>query len=66
MRAWLRPILGRLFVGLVPVDGDSGRREAADQDVDLCPVVRPCSPAFRPRSDEAVWIPSTIVFGPPL
>jgi hypothetical protein len=66
MRAWLRPILDRLFVGLVPVDGDSGRSEGADQDVDPCPMVRPRSTVSRPRSDEAAWIPSTILFGPPL
>lgn len=66
MRAWLRPILDRLSAGLVPQDGDFGRREPAVEKEDPCPEVQPAPPAPRPWVDEAAWIPSTILYGPPL
>jgi hypothetical protein len=66
MRFWLRPILDRMIVGLVPLDGDPGHREPAVLGNDFCRVVPPAPPPLRPRVDEAVWIPSTILFGPPL
>ena len=66
MRAWLRPIFDRLSAGLVPLDGDFGRRETAVEKNDPCPEVQPALRTPRPRVDEATWIPRTILFGPPL
>jgi len=66
MRAWLRSILDRLSVGLVPLDGDFGRREPAAKENDPCQEVQPARPALRPLVDEAAWIPRTILYGPPL
>ena len=66
MRAWLRPILDRINVGLIPLDGDFGRREVPPQEKDLCHEVPPALLAPRPRVEQAAWIPKTILFGPPL
>lgn len=67
MRAWLRLIVDRLIMGLVPLDGDFGKRPVppADED-DPCPMMHPDPPRPRPRREEAAWIPNTILFGPPL
>jgi hypothetical protein len=66
MRAWLRPVLDRFFVGLVPLDGDFGGREPAAGRTKPCPETQPLPRRPGQRSDEAPWIPSTILYGPPL
>jgi hypothetical protein len=66
MRAWLRPILDRFTVGLIPVDGDFGRRDVGSREEDPCRGVQPARRLPRPRVDQASWFPSTILFGPPL
>lgn len=66
MRAWLRPVLDRLRAGLVPIDGDFGRREPASRKNDPCHQVQPVRHASHPPADEAAWIPRTILYGPPL
>jgi hypothetical protein len=67
MRAWLRPIAHRLIMGLVPLDGDFGKRPApAADESDRCPRIEPAPLRPRPPREEAAWIPNTILFGPPL
>ncbi|HET6343211.1 MAG TPA: hypothetical protein VFG78_13625 [Gemmatimonadota bacterium] len=66
MRAWLLSFLDRLSAGLVPLDGDVGRREPAVEENDPCPEVQRTPRTRRPRVDEVAWIPRTILFGPPL
>jgi len=66
MRAWLRPILDRLIMGLVPLDGDIGRPAPAAEKIDPCPRVESVPLRPRPRSDQTAWIPNTILYGPPL
>ncbi|MGH7544035.1 MAG: hypothetical protein ACREK7_08840 [Gemmatimonadota bacterium] len=66
MRAWLRTILDRLSVGLIPLDGDFGRRAPAGgnhpcRELQADPAATP-----RPPADEAAWIPRAILYGPPL
>lgn len=66
MRAWLRPIFDRLTIGLVPLDGDFGRREAGAREDARCRGVQPARRVPRQGVDQASWFPNTILFGPPL
>lgn len=65
MQTWLRAILEHLMGGLVPVDGDYGRR-APVQERDRCPDVEAVLPAQRPLPEETAWIPRATLYGPPL
>ncbi|MGH7570729.1 MAG: hypothetical protein ACREMK_02660 [Gemmatimonadota bacterium] len=64
MRAWLHPILDRLWLGLVPVDADFGRRKPlAEKDSTYAAKVQ-AEP--RPPARETEWIPRSILYGPQL
>ena len=66
MRAWLRPILKPLLIGLVPIDGDFGRRESPPQEDEPCLGVDAIhAKPRRPRTDETAWIPRALLYGPP-
>lgn len=65
MPAWLFTILERLGAGLVPLDGDFGRRDRAPEECKPGLEHRP-SQILHPQPDpDEEWIPSTILFGPP-
>ena len=66
MHAWLRPLLDRLMVGLIPIDGDFGRRDAGSNADDFCCEVQPALHPLEREADEAAWIPRAILYGPPL
>ena len=65
MPAWLFSILDRLGAGLVPLDGDFGRRDRAPEEGKPGLEDWPSEVARRPVDPAAEWIPSTILFGPP-
>jgi hypothetical protein len=66
MPGWLRPVLERLIVGLVPVDGDFGRREAASNENNACPEVEAVERALSRETEDPSWIPRAVLYGPPL
>lgn len=65
MPTWLFSILERLGSGLVPVDGDFGRRDRTPEERMSSLEGRPSEVACRLVDPAEEWIPSTILFGPP-
>jgi hypothetical protein len=66
MRAWLKILLDHLNTGLVPLDGDAGRHEAAPMEIAPCPEVHPARGDLHREAEEASWIPRAVLYGPPL
>lgn len=66
MPARLRLVLESLLTGIVPIDGDVGRRAHRPRKDEPCRRFQAIRPGPRRRVHETAWIPRTILFGPPL